>query len=98
MLIACSECGKEISSSANKCPNCGATTQKRIRTTSRTLIILGILLSLFGASIYTSGTSYIANAPDVAESIIESSEQVKLNKENFEYVEKLNKKLIPYIL
>jgi len=54
-MIKCPECGKEISSSAPVCPNCGysriITPQSKEKTTKNALIfIVGLLLPLFLSS------------------------------------------------
>ncbi|MGN0017226.1 MAG: hypothetical protein ACI37O_07820 [Candidatus Avelusimicrobium sp.] len=38
-LIKCKECGKDVSSQAEKCPNCGATVAKPKQTSSTTIIV-----------------------------------------------------------
>ncbi len=51
-LKKCKECGKEISSKAKTCPNCGAPIKKQISTGSGCLII--ILFVIFIAWIFSS--------------------------------------------
>ncbi len=51
-LKKCKECGKEISSKAKKCPNCGVPIKKQISTGSGCLII--ILFILFIGWIFSS--------------------------------------------
>ncbi len=51
-LKKCKECGKEVSSKAKNCPNCGAPIKKQISTGSGCLII--ILFVLFIGWIFSS--------------------------------------------
>ena len=43
-LKKCKECGKEVSSKAKNCPNCGAPIKKHISTGSGCLIIILFVL------------------------------------------------------
>lgn len=53
-MLKCDECGHQIGSDANKCPNCGASTAAAARS-----IIIGcatVLLMVLGASVGAFGT------------------------------------------
>ncbi len=53
-LINCKECGKEISTQAKVCPNCGAKTQRAIiqkKTNIRMFLFLLVLAVVIGAYI-----------------------------------------------
>lgn len=50
-LLKCTECGKEVSENAEKCPNCGNPIRlesKKLSPTTITLIIIGGILFALG--------------------------------------------------
>lgn len=54
-LIECPECGKEVSDTAKKCPNCGYTLKKSIIANpkfKKTLLIVVCILAVIGASFF----------------------------------------------
>lgn len=45
-LVACHECGKEVSTEAKTCPSCGAKVQKPKKKTSRATLVVAVVVGL----------------------------------------------------
>ncbi len=65
-MIKCRECGKEISSRAEVCPNCGAKTRYGVQSSEGKvagwILIIGIILGLLGIFLLFSGIQSIQSS------------------------------------
>lgn len=52
-LVKCSECGEEISSTAQKCPHCGVAPKNAMNVTLGLIVIVSILSFLVVAFVCT---------------------------------------------
>ncbi len=61
MLIACKECGKEISDKAKICPHCGCPVKKKGKGFAITSLVLGIIACVYSVPVFMmSVLSYAA--------------------------------------
>lgn len=81
-MITCKECGKEISSSAKVCPNCG----KQLKP-SDARIIIGCILILIGIPTFFSGIWNMTNSEtNKTQSTFFSFSNNIVTKENYEKI------------
>ena len=75
-LKKCKECGKEVSSKADKCPNCGAPTKRKSIGCGGGLlviIIIGIIGAMMGGNDTKSTKSTVSSPPKEPTEIVSNS-------------------------
>lgn len=87
-LVKCKECGKEISSTAAKCPCCG----KQLKQ-SPIKIVLGVILFIIGLSLMLNGFNNISSDTNSYTTgvAINSNGVTKINNEDFTIIENKTK-------
>ncbi|MDW2975118.1 MAG: zinc-ribbon domain-containing protein [Alphaproteobacteria bacterium] len=75
-LIKCRECGKEISASARRCPNCGGKVSRGGRWLKR--LVLLVLLLAAGWFLWTNFGSMMIAGPAKTQEIIDAEQEYEL--------------------
>ena len=81
-LIKCKECGKEISDTAKKCPNCGVTLKSNTRII---IVVVTILFLIVGIGLYC----YNKNKKE--KEYRETIEQIRQTEDNIKELERIKR-------